>query len=159
MRDRRFLRIDVFFYLCSRLPLLPQDFAVLASQLPVLLNSSTKRALLPAIRALIPPEYVEQYDVVLGHMGLVRGWLWPQGVLCLILFSRQSKWTTLNKETAQIIRKQRVEHEVHQQEQTRQQLASLQVRAEYLNSFRCSLIRSPFIAGKRRRDERPREHV
>eukprot|EP00043_Microstomoeca_roanoka_P001976 m.35666 g.35666 ORF g.35666 m.35666 type:complete len:348 (-) comp11175_c1_seq1:351-1394(-) len=88
-----------------------KSFSTLATQLPKILDSPRKRSLVPAIRALIPEQYHAQFDRALQHIGM-------------------SAWTTFDKQTANEIRKMRVEAEVQLQEKTRQQLQSLQIDAD-----------------------------
>jgi hypothetical protein len=49
-----------------------QSFEKLAQELPPILNTDSKKALIPAIKALIPPAYHGQYDKTLAFLGTVR---------------------------------------------------------------------------------------
>eukprot|EP00045_Choanoeca_perplexa_P007772 m.71401 g.71401 ORF g.71401 m.71401 type:complete len:474 (+) comp14213_c0_seq1:461-1882(+) len=81
-----------------------KSFDLLAQELPIILNTDSKRSLLPAIKALIPAAYHGQYDKTLAFLGT-------------------SRWTTINRTEGLDIRRKRVEQEVAQQRQAQAALS------------------------------------
>eukprot|EP00730_Choanoeca_flexa_P004486 TRINITY_DN11709_c1_g1_i2.p1 TRINITY_DN11709_c1_g1~~TRINITY_DN11709_c1_g1_i2.p1 ORF type:complete len:470 (+),score=86.15 TRINITY_DN11709_c1_g1_i2:1666-3075(+) len=96
-----------------------KDFNVLATEFPQILDTDSKRSLLPAIKALIPPAYHGQYDKTLAFLGTAR-------------------WTTINRNEGLDIRRKRVEHEVQQQRKAQialQQLGQHQAEQASFEEF------------------------
>eukprot|EP00049_Salpingoeca_infusionum_P004236 m.76044 g.76044 ORF g.76044 m.76044 type:complete len:328 (-) comp12474_c0_seq1:528-1511(-) len=113
-----------------------KSFDVLATNLPPILNTSRKRAILPALKQLIPPEFHHQFDTHLQHLGLAA-------------------WTTVDKQTALDVRKRRVEAEVQLQEQARQQMESLGVSSPG-SSFDAFLEKQRSLSRHSTAEEAPR---